>query len=344
MASRTGCRSTSGCSSAMAAAPPELSRPSSRCSVPMYPAPEASASCWARVRASLAGSVKRSNGYMPVPPGCDASVRASRRVRSWARAAVNDSPVLCMRRRTSFLKSRSRGTAVTSSTAIRSPSDSSRSTTLRPRARQFSNLCLVTGPAGAGRRGWARTSALGAVYSHRAEAVRELPGSGRRGGGSRRCAQCARAVPGLMAEHTVELRVTAEPGGEGGGQRGGVVAVAVCQQKAVQPLLVAVAAERDACLGLEQSAEMRGAHSHGACQARQSACAGIGPQQVDHRADRWVDVDAVDDLVTVEERPPGPGQQVGQPGVCQRAVPRLGGVDLAEESLQTAGVADAQAA
>src|SRR5215472_15158401 len=321
MASRTGCRSTSSCSSAMAAAPPELSRPSSRCSVPMYPAPEASASCWARVRTSLAGSVKRSNGYIPVPPGRDAGVRASRRVRSWARAAVNDSPVLCMRWRTSFLKSRSRGTA-----------------------RQFSNLCLVAGPAGAGRRGWAWTSALGAVYRHRAEAVRELPGSGRGGGGSRRCAQCARAMSGLMAEHTVELRVTAEAGGEGGGQHGGVVAVAVCPQEAVQPLLVAVAAERDAGLGLEQSAEMRGAQSHSACQAGQGACAVVGPQQVDHRADRGVDMDAVDDLVPVEERPPGPGQQVGQPGVCQRAVPRLGGVDLAEEGLQTAGVADAQAA
>lgn len=50
----------------------------------------------------------------------------------------------------------------------------------------------------------------------------------------------ARRASGLLAEHPIELRVAAEAGFHGGGQRRGVFAVAVGEQEPAQSLPVAV--------------------------------------------------------------------------------------------------------
>jgi hypothetical protein len=50
-----------------------------------------------------------------------------------------------------------------------------------------------------------------------------------------------------------------------------------------------------------------------------------------------------DDVFAVDERPPGEDQQVGEPGVQQRVIDRVGVADLAQQRIEAPGTAAVEA-
>jgi hypothetical protein len=94
----------------------------------------------------------------------------------------------------------------------------------------------------------------------------------------------------------------------GGVEGGGASTVAVVTQEALEPLLVAEPADRDAHLCLEQAAQVGRAEPHDARQVGQVAGAGVGVEETGGSVDRGMDVDASDDVLAVEERLPGAEQ------------------------------------
>src|SRR5918993_6018442 len=147
-------------------------------------------------------------------------------------------------------------------------------------------------------------------------------------------AQLGGVAAGFLAEHSIELGVAAEPGLVGRGERGRAPTIAVETHETLESLLVAKPTDREAHLGVEQSAQVRGAQRDGARQVVQVAGVRVGVQKTRDSVDPGMNIDASDDVVAVEKRAPGAEQQVGQPDVEQGVIERLGLAQLTEEGTQ----------
>ena len=151
-----------------------------------------------------------------------------------------------------------------------------------------------------------------------------------------RGAQRRRAPSGLLAKDAVELGVAAEAGLERGGQGRRAPAAPVEVEEALESLLVAEPADRHAGLRFEDPAQVRAAQAGCAREGREVTRVRVGSQHASDGLDRRMQIDPFDDVVAVEERPPGEAQQVRQADVDESLVHRLRVMDLVEERAEPA--------